>query len=119
MSDALTAKDLAHFRARLEALRTSAQETRDRTEREALDESGSSGGPDAQGGGESNTEFEEVDLDVIELEDATARAAAEALRRIADGTYGRCAACGGWIARARLEAVPTTTHCRACQEKSE
>ncbi len=37
-----------------------------------------------------------------------------ALRRIANGTYGICSACGGPIGRKRLEAEPAATRCIAC-----
>jgi DnaK suppressor protein len=34
-----------------------------------------------------------------------------ALRRLDEGTYGRCEVCGDAIAAARLEALPSTTVC--------
>jgi len=37
-----------------------------------------------------------------------------ALRRIAQGSYGRCEACRGAIALARLEALPSAGLCLAC-----
>jgi DnaK suppressor protein len=43
----------------------------------------------------------------------------EALRRIQDGTYGKCATCGEDISTARLEAVPHARLCIACKEKEE
>ncbi|HZD53061.1 MAG TPA: TraR/DksA family transcriptional regulator [Woeseiaceae bacterium] len=42
-----------------------------------------------------------------------------ALRRIEDGTYGACLACGGSIAGGRLEARPAATLCLACAEERE
>jgi DnaK suppressor protein len=39
-----------------------------------------------------------------------------ALRRIADGTFGVCVACGDDIPRKRLEALPWTDCCLRCQE---
>ncbi len=39
---------------------------------------------------------------------------AEAEARLAEGLYGRCAACELEISRARLEALPATTRCKAC-----
>jgi DnaK suppressor protein len=41
----------------------------------------------------------------------------DALRQIADGTYGICVACGIPIARERLNARPQATRCIACQRK--
>jgi DnaK suppressor protein len=42
-----------------------------------------------------------------------------ALRRIADGTYGKCVACARDIPRTRLEALPWTDCCLRCQEIAE
>lgn len=42
-----------------------------------------------------------------------------ALTRIQDGSYGVCRVCGVDIARARLEAVPTTRICVSCKEKEQ
>jgi len=41
----------------------------------------------------------------------------DALKRIKDGTYGRCIACGRQIPEARLEAVPWAAYCVEDQEK--
>ena len=38
----------------------------------------------------------------------------EALRRIAEGSYGVCAKCGEPINPKRLKALPTATRCIAC-----
>jgi len=43
----------------------------------------------------------------------------DALKRIADGTYGKCTACGRPIEPARLEAVPWAAYCLEDQEKQE
>ena len=43
----------------------------------------------------------------------------EALRRVYDGSYGRCASCGNPIALPRLEAVPWARYCIDCQELAE
>lgn len=37
-----------------------------------------------------------------------------ALNRIADGSYGECARCGGVIPEARLDALPWTALCTGC-----
>jgi DnaK suppressor protein len=42
-----------------------------------------------------------------------------ALSRIREGSFGECIACGEEINPKRLEAVPWTRHCIACQEKLE
>jgi DnaK suppressor protein len=41
-----------------------------------------------------------------------------ALRRLASGRYGTCAACGEAIEPERLAAVPYTDRCRACAESA-
>ena len=42
-----------------------------------------------------------------------------AIRRMDEGTYGRCANCGRNIAIARLEALPWARFCVDCQEMAE
>mgnify|MGYP001427527052 CR=1 FL=1 len=43
----------------------------------------------------------------------------DALRRIDDGSYGKCIDCGRPIEPARLQAVPWTPYCLADQEKHD
>jgi len=43
----------------------------------------------------------------------------EALRRIQDGSYGKCADCGKPIPEGRLEARPEAARCVACQSKRD
>lgn len=43
----------------------------------------------------------------------------EALQRIEDETYGECLHCAEEVQQKRLEAVPWTRHCIACQELME
>lgn len=63
----------------------------------------------------------ERDLSIAmeERESAELVAIDEALRRIADGSYGLCIDCGASIATARLHANPTALRCVGCQEKQE
>jgi DnaK suppressor protein len=42
-----------------------------------------------------------------------------ALGRIREGSFGECVSCGDEINAKRLEAVPWTRYCIACQEKKE
>ena len=42
-----------------------------------------------------------------------------ALQRIREGAFGECSSCGSEINPKRLEAVPWTRYCIACQEKVE
>jgi RNA polymerase-binding transcription factor len=43
----------------------------------------------------------------------------QALARLNDGTFGECQHCGATIGVKRLEALPWTPYCIACQEKFE
>jgi RNA polymerase-binding protein DksA len=43
----------------------------------------------------------------------------EALKRVEDGSYGSCTQCGKQIPRKRLNALPHTELCIACQSKNE
>jgi RNA polymerase-binding protein DksA len=43
----------------------------------------------------------------------------EALRRVKDGTYGKCSSCGKWISKARLTAVPHARLCIECKSTEE
>ena len=45
--------------------------------------------------------------------------AREALRRMDNGTYGKCESCGRAIAKARLEAIPYTRFCVTCAEAAD
>jgi DnaK suppressor protein len=54
-----------------------------------------------------------------ERESAELVAIDDALKRIADGSYGLCIECGAQIATARLHANPTALRCVGCQEKTE
>ena len=42
-----------------------------------------------------------------------------ALERLREGTFGECLHCGQEIGEKRLEALPWTAYCIACQEKVE
>ena len=41
----------------------------------------------------------------------------EALRRLDEGTFGRCSTCGRPIAPERIEAIPWAAHCIDCQRR--
>ena len=42
----------------------------------------------------------------------------DAIRRLADGTYGECEDCGAAIARGRLKTIPYARRCITCQRDS-
>jgi len=61
------------------------------------------------------------DLDTAEItrDLGDVRALEAALGRVADGTYGRCTACGTDIPVARLRAQPAALRCMPCQDVHE
>ena len=63
----------------------------------------------------------ERDLSIAleERESAELVAIDEALKRVADGSFGLCVDCGVEIGTARLHANPTAMRCVVCQEKRE
>ncbi|MGA0584216.1 MAG: TraR/DksA family transcriptional regulator [Castellaniella sp.] len=62
---------------------------------------------------------DEIDQAEMTLDQATARAADAALRRIANGSYGICRDCGRAISEARLFASPIALRCATCQQIHE
>jgi RNA polymerase-binding protein DksA len=116
---ALTDRQLAQLRAKLEARRAQLLAEA----QQGLDESATrsfAATPDrpiAESGDESVADEEEdlnlamIGRDVNELHDIDG-----ALARMDDGTYGQCTECGGEIPFARLEAYPTATRCVRDQE---
>jgi len=61
----------------------------------------------------------EKDLLLVARGGQTARLIEEALRRIDDGTYGKCEECGKAIAAKRLDLLPYAPLCARCQMESE
>jgi RNA polymerase-binding protein DksA len=61
----------------------------------------------------------ERDLSILEQVEAELDEIESALRRIDDGTYGRCEACGEPIGDDRLEALPAARFCVAHQAAVE
>jgi RNA polymerase-binding transcription factor DksA len=53
----------------------------------------------------------EVDESLVATLDAELDEVDDALRRVDDGTYGRCEQCGQPVADERLEAMPTARFC--------
>jgi DnaK suppressor protein len=56
-------------------------------------------------------------LETATLESRTLEEVEDALKRVADGTYGKCIVCGRPIEPARLAAIPWTPYCLEDQEK--
>lgn len=87
-------------------LQTSAREAREAEVGDPIDQVTSSEG--------KAVAFEESGLEYQTLTQVR-----DALRRIEDGTYGKCADCSREIPEARLEAIPWTPYCLEDQEKHD
>src|SRR4051794_40926218 len=61
----------------------------------------------------------EKDLSILEQIEAELADVEHALRRLDDGTYGTCEACGNPIGEERLEAMPATRFCVNDQAEAE
>jgi DnaK suppressor protein len=59
----------------------------------------------------------ELEIQLHRTDGRLLRAIEEALGRINHRSYGVCESCKRPIAKARLEAVPWTRHCRHCKEQ--
>jgi DnaK suppressor protein len=56
---------------------------------------------------------------VAQIEAASLGEVEHALRKLAEGTYGRCERCGGRIPAARLRAMPFASLCVKCKQREE
>jgi DnaK suppressor protein len=65
----------------------------------------------------SDDEISGQNLQEASLESATLQQVEDALKRVADGTYGKCVVCGKQISAARLAAIPWTPYCLEDQQK--
>ncbi len=119
MDDDDARERLAEERARLEEVRAGfdAEHLHDESE----DESTSELSHLAQHSADVATEtFErEKDFSILEQVEAELADVERALRRLDDGTYGSCEACGQPIGDARLEAMPAARFCLAHQAEAE
>ncbi|MDQ6782031.1 MAG: TraR/DksA family transcriptional regulator [Actinomycetota bacterium] len=89
----------------------------DQTEQDSLSELSSVDQHQADMGTET---FErEKDLSILEAIEAELADVEYALRRLDDGTYGTCEACGRPIDDDRLQALPAARLCRDDQERAE
>ncbi len=118
--------ELRHTRQRLDEERDRLEQIRagfekdhltDESENESLSELSHHAQHQADLGSET---FErERDLSLLEQIEAELSDVEHALRRIDEGTYGTCEACGKRIDDARLEVVPAARFCVADQAVAE
>jgi DnaK suppressor protein len=67
----------------------------------------------------TSLELKTVALEESTLTSQTLQQVRDALRRIDEGTFGKCIDCSRPIEPARLEAIPWTPYCRADQERHD
>jgi RNA polymerase-binding transcription factor DksA len=108
---------LAEETARLTEIRGSFDGLNKESESENLGELSSSDQHMADVGTE--TFDREKDLSILEQIEAELADVEHALRRLDDGSYGTCEACGKVIDDARLEALPAARFCLDDQSKAE
>jgi len=78
---------------------------------------GDFGGDDADAAFESGSD--EMNSQLAALESRELAQIERALRRLKEGTYGKCEACAGKIPVGRLNILPYTTVCVKCQRELE
>ena len=110
---------LEEERARLEGLRSSFADEHlsDESEGESISELSSIDQHQADVGSET---FErEKDISILEQVEAELDDVEHALRRLDEGSYGICEACGKPIPEERLQALPATRFCLEHQAEAE
>jgi RNA polymerase-binding transcription factor DksA len=119
MDDTTARQRLVEERARLTEVRSSLGGTglEQESEQESVAELSSVDQHQADLGTET---FErEKDLSILESIEAELADVEHALRRLDEGTYGICEACGKPIDEERLAALPAARLCRDDQERAE
>ena len=62
---------------------------------------------------------DEIEFALIQMKAETLHKIEEALRRLEEGTFGYCVACGEEISERRLRALPFAVRCKDCEEARE
>lgn len=119
MDDDTSRQRLADERSRLEHVRETFDDEHltDESERESLTEL--SGFDQHQADLGTETFEREKDLSILEQIEAELADVEYAIRRLDDGTYGTCEACGRPIGDERLQAMPATRLCKDHQAEAE
>lgn len=118
----MTTKEFTHFRERLWKIVMRAQRDASAVGEQAFGMSGEQGA-----GGSVNalrhladlgTEayLQELNATLLENQEYLVKESLAAIRRVDDGSFGRCENCRQPIIKARLEAIPFTRYCADCAE---
>jgi RNA polymerase-binding transcription factor DksA len=125
MSGGMKADELELFRETLQGLRARLRGDLDQMTDEALrrDNNGGTGNlsnvPLHMADLGSDNYDQEFTLGLIENEQSTLELVNDALRRMAEGTFGLCTECSEPISKPRLQAIPYANHCIQCARKLE
>ncbi len=112
----MSARQLAHFKQILEALKLELVDDIERTVHTMQDEATVFADPNDRASQESDIALELRNRD---RERKLIKKIDESLSRIENGEYGYCESCGVEIGLKRLEARPTATLCIDCKELEE
>jgi len=114
---ALTKKQLNDFDKQLAEWRTELEEGQNETMHEMHEqEQNAFPDPTDQASMETDRNF---DLRIKDRERKLIKKVDQAIRRIKEGEFGACEACGGDITVKRLQARPVTTLCIDCKTEQE
>jgi RNA polymerase-binding protein DksA len=106
--------ELRHYRNRLVALRDRVTREIPRMVETVLTD-GAAPGEHDRGVSESS----DKELVLEQTEESIRAQVVQALERIEDGTYGLCQSCARPIGKARLDLIPYTPYCVACELATE
>jgi len=115
-------RNLDAYRRRLKQLAERMQSDASAVIEQAREPSGGQGAGDLSNApmhlGDMGTEefLQDVNATLLENEEYLVNEAREALRRIENGTFGRCEECGQAIPAERLDALPYARFCTHCAE---
>ncbi len=113
------AADLAKFRDRLRALRSSLSSDMTSREKEALKAAGQDFSVDHMADFGSDNYEQEFTLGLLENDVETLRDIDEAIGKTRNGGFGLCEECGEKISRPRMRAIPHARLCVECKMKLE
>jgi DnaK suppressor protein len=114
-----TAADLKRYRDMLLMLRRELAGDIDHLEADAFLNDGERASADNPADIGSDSFAQEFSLELLQRDGETLDMVEEALKRLDDGSFGRCDACDGWIKKVRLETIPFARNCIECQRVEE
>ena len=114
-----TARRQAELKAMLEARRRELSATVHGQMRDVRKRDAAVREPVGDHEGPSLTQPQDIEIALIQLKAEALGGVNAALKRLAEGRYGRCAECGCDIPHARLSALPFAVRCTGCEQNRE